>query len=302
VPNAADEASSDLLTWLRRLAEQPRFGHQDRLGRAHLIDRAARLRGAAAIQDGDVFSMSRPLLPSTHNLRGDSLPGFSVEVFLSERPWWRTASDHQEMEAHGHAFTHLDGLNHMGVDGTWYSGWPATEIAGLSVADFAESGLVTRGVLADIPKVRCTDWVSPDEPVSDADLDRALAVAGVTIEAGDALLLYMGRDRFEAAGNAFPPAEGNKPGIGRRGAGWLAEHDVSVLAWDFMDAHIPGIDPAPSVHMLMWAIGLVIVDSVDYSRVIPRMRADGRSVAQFVVAPLNAPGTTGVHVNPLLVL
>ena len=158
MPNAADEASSDLLTWLRRLAEQPRFGHQDRLGRAHLIDRAARLRGAAAIQDGDVLSMSRPLLPLTHNLRGDSLPSYSVQVFLSEQPWGRTATNHQEMEAHGHTFTHLDCLNHVGVDGTWYSGWPATETAGLSIADFAESGLVTRGVLADIPRCRVA-WV-----------------------------------------------------------------------------------------------------------------------------------------------
>jgi kynurenine formamidase len=300
--NAADEASSDLRAWLRRLAAQPRFGREDRLGRAHLIDRAARLRGAAAIEDGDVFSLSRTVHPSAHNLRGDPRPGYSLEVFLAERPWWRTASDHQEMEAHGHDFTHLDGLNHMGVDGTWYSGWPATADAGLSVADFAESGLVTRGVLADIPALRGTDWVDPDDPVTEADLDRAVEAAGVTIEPGDALLLYMGRDRFESAGNVFPPLDGNRPGLGRRGAAWLAEHDVSVLVWDFLDANIPDVDPAPSVHMLMWAIGLVIVDSVDYSRAVPRMRASGRSTAQFVVAPLKVPGATGVHVNPLLTM
>jgi kynurenine formamidase len=300
--NTADEASSDLRAWLRRLAAQPRFGRNDRLGRANLIDRAARSRGASAVRNGDVFSLSRPVQPSAHNLRGDSRPGYALEVFLTERPWWRTASDHQEMEAHGHGFTHLDGLNHMGIDGTWYSGWPATADAGLSVADFAESGLVTRGVLADIPALRGTDWVDPDTPVTDADLDRALDAAGVTIEPGDALLLYMGRDRFEAAGNVYPPLDGNRPGLGRRGAGWLADHDVSVLAWDFLDASIPDVDPAPSVHMLMWAIGLVIVDSVDYSRAVPRLRAAGRSTAQFVVAPLNVPGATGVHVNPLLVI
>jgi kynurenine formamidase len=300
--NAADEASSDLRAWLRRLAAQPRFGPNDRLGRANLIDRAARLRGTAAVRDGDAFSLSRTVHPSSRNLRGDQRPGYSLEVFLTERSWWRTASDHQEMEAHGHGFTHLDGFNHMGIDGTWYSGWPATTDAGLSVADFAESGLVTRGVLADIPALRGTDWVDPDAPVTDVDLDRALEVAGATIEPGDALLLYMGRDRFEAAGNVYPPLDGNRPGLGLRGAGWLADHDVSVLAWDFLDANIPDVDPAPSVHMLMWAIGLVIVDSVDFSQVVPRMRTTGRSTAQFVVAPLKLPGATGVHVNPLLMM
>ena len=61
----------------------------------------------------------------------------------------------------------------------------------------APDGLVTRAVYVDIPQHRGTDWA--DRPVDGADIDAALADAGLVLERGDALCLDMGRDRFEAA-------------------------------------------------------------------------------------------------------
>ena len=128
-------------------------------------------------------------------------------------------SDHLELDCHGILNTHLDGLSHVGLDGTWYGGWALDDSAGPSIVDLAGAGLVTRAVHVDIPAVRGTEWVGIDEPVCGADIDAALAASGVTFESGDALLLDMGRDRYEAAGHSW--SFERNPGVGadeRRGS------------------------------------------------------------------------------------
>jgi kynurenine formamidase len=300
----ADPFGGEYFTSLRERSGRRRSGERDRLGAVNLIDDAARLRAARSIETGMSFSLSRTLEPGG-NARGDDRPGFALEVFSGDYGVMCHASDHLELDCHGHNNTHLDGFNHMGLDHSWYSGWPVDEEGGPSIADFAARGLFTRGVLADIPAVRGTDWVTADEPVSDEDLDLAIKAAEVSFEPGDALLLYMGRDRYEAAGEPYfagDPVTEKRPGVGQRGANWIAEHDVSVLAWDFMDVNLPGVEPSVCVHMLLWAIGLVLVDNCDFSSVVPAMRTAQRGAGAFVVAPLRIEGATGCNVNPLLVI
>lgn len=300
----ADPFGGEYFTKLRELSARRRFGKNDRLGSVNLIDTAARLRGARSVETGVAVSVSRTLEPGG-NARGDERPAFAIEVFSGEYGVMCFSSDHVELDCHGHNNTHLDGFNHMGLDRTWYGDWSVDDTSGPSVVDFAGAGLVTRGVLADIPAVRGTDWVSPDEPVTDEDIELALKAAGVTFEPGDALLLYMGRDRYEAAGQPYyvgDPITEKRPGVGHKGAGWIADHDVSVLAWDFMDANLPGVEPSVSVHMLLWAIGLVLVDNCDFSALVAAMNDAGRATGQFVVAPLRIEGATGCNVNPLVVL
>jgi kynurenine formamidase len=299
-----DPFAGEYYSTLRQLAARRRFGEKDRLGSVNLIDTEARLRAAREITSGTVISLSRTLEPGG-NARGDDRPAFAMDVYSGEYGVMCFSSDHVELDCHGHHNTHLDGFNHMGLDHQWYSGWALDEAQGPSIADFAVQGLVTRGVLADIPAVRGTEWVSPDEPVTDEDLDLAMKAAGVTFTAGDALLLYMGRDRYEAAGKPYyvgDPITEKRPGVGRRGAEWIAAHDVSLLAWDFMDANLPGVEPSVCVHMLLWAIGLVLVDNCDFSAAVAALRSSKRATGAFVVAPLRIEGATGCNVNPLLVI
>ena len=102
-------------------------------------------------------------------------------------------------------------------------------------------------------------------PVSGDDLDAAIAAAGVTFEPGDALLLRMGRDAYEAAGHVYASSVGDPPppGIGWSGAEWIADHHASIVGWDFLDSSHPS-EPPGAVHSLIWAIGLVLIDNCDY--------------------------------------
>ena len=296
-------AFTEFREWLETLHAQPRFGPGDRAGTANLIDAAARARGVASVTSGEPVSLARTIPPDPAITAGGN-PGFSMEVelqYLADPV--AMAVDHVEIHCHGLHSTHVDALNHLGRNGTWYGDFPLDDDAAPSIADLADAGLVTRGVLADIPAVRGTDWVDGEEPVTGDDLDAALAAVDVTFEPGDALLLRMGRDAYEAAGNVYasliavPPP----PGIGWSGAEWIADHDASIVGWDFLDSSHPS-QPPGAVHSLIWAIGLVLIDNCDFGAAGAALAAAGKVTGLLVVAPLRIPGGTGCMVNPLLLL
>jgi kynurenine formamidase len=296
--------------WLDELTGRRRFGTGDRIGTANLIDPSARRRAAESIRDGTCTSLVRPL----HS--GPSAPGIRVDVTYVQVESVGTrgefakpldaGSDTTCIAAHGVDYTHMDALNHMGRAGLWYGDHPVESSESPSVADLAEHKLFTRGVLVDIPAARGCEWVADDAPVTGSDIDAALLRQGADFVPGDALLLYMGRDRFEAAGGSMDMAATSmgaaQPGAGADAARWIAEHDVSILAWDLQDAFPPGdAEPLFPVHLLLPAIGLVLIDNCDLGPAAAQVRSLGRSTGALVVATPAVQGATGALVQPLFI-
>ncbi len=282
------------LAWLRGLAAAQPPG--ERRGSLRYIDEAAARRWREAVRTGRSVDLCRDLGTGASS-RGDGRPTFAIDVFYDDGPIGM-GSDHVELDCHGVLNTHLDGINHIALDGTFYGGRPVGSPEAPSVAELARGGIVTRAVHIDVPSLRGAEWVDADAPVTGADFDAALARAGVAVEPGDALLVDMGRDRFEAAGRATTPD--HRPGIGADGARWIEAHHVSVVCWDFLDAFAPS-EPLAPVHLLNWAIGLVLVDNCDFSRLRAAL-APGQATAALVVAPLPIPGGTGCNVSPVVLL
>jgi kynurenine formamidase len=295
--------------WLEELAARLEFGPKDRKGTANYIDDAARRRAVEAMKTGRCASLARPL-----EIRDDPRPGeglltvdvSTLEVAATARgvPYVGVVNagfDITHSGAHGPRQTHLDALNHCGRLGTWYSGFAVDDPDGPALSDLAEHKLFTRGVVADVTAVRGTDWVDPEAPVTGEDIDASLAAAGATFERGDALLLYMGRDRYEAAGNEMDLRSGRPtPGAGADAARWIAEHAVSMLCWDFLDALAPS-EPARQVHLLVWAIGLLLVDNCHLRPAVDATKLSGSSVGGLVIAPPAIPRATGCIVAPLFI-
>jgi kynurenine formamidase len=287
--------------WIRALAASHPFGVDDRRGTANLIDAAARARAAACIRTGASVSLARPLLGGDHNTTAER-PGFRHETWYRPVPdgtGW--GQDHLVLNPHGLQNTHLDALSHVAVDGTFYGGRPVTDAEQGSADVLAPDGLVTRAVYVDIPHHRGTDWA--ERPVDGADIDAALAAAGLVLEPGDALCLDMGRDRFEAAtGHILGGPETEQDaggGLSADGARWVAEHRVSILAWDMLDSRDAKAAHA-SAHILTWAIGLLLLDNCDFAA-LRRAHGPGTKVAgALVVALLAVEGANGVNLNPLV--
>jgi hypothetical protein len=291
----------ELPDWIRALAASHPFGVDDRRGTANLIDAAARARAAACIRTGDSVSLARPLLGGDYNTTAER-PGFRHETWYRPAPdgtGW--GQDHLVLNPHGLQNTHLDALCHVAVDGTFYGGRPVTDAEQGSADVLAPDGLVTRAVYVNIPHHRGTDWA--ERPVDGADIDAALAAGGLVLEPGDALCLDMGRDRFEAAtGHILGGPETEQDaggGLSADGARWVAEHRVSILAWDMLDSRDAKATHA-SAHILTWAIGLLLLDNCDFAA-LRRAHGPGTKVAgALVVALLAVEGANGVNLNPLM--
>ena len=232
-PDPSAILRADYLEWLRELARTRPFGAGDRLGTANLIDGAAHARGARRDPFGSsgqprpaprageeparaTIARCSPSRSSTPTARSGPVPTTSSSTATAPSTPISTGSTTWASTARGTA-----------------AGRCRTPPRRRS-SEFAGAGLFTRGIHVDVPAVRGTPWVDIDEPVTGDDLDRALAASGATFEPGDALLLDMGRDRFESAGHVMGGPR--RPGIGFDGARWLVDHGVSVLCWDFMDA------------------------------------------------------------------
>ncbi|KQR37465.1 cyclase family protein [Microbacterium sp. Leaf159] len=324
----AERLPDPLLPWAHEIAaqhaaERHTDGRKCR-GSIALIDEAARLRGVAAVRMGRAVSLEREIetrpaqlakladamarekeqwqalavveLPDGHG---------SVELEVMAGAHGRSAhgGDIIRYDAHGIHNTHMDGLAHIGADGTWHGGIPIedSQTDEDTMVAWAQHGIATRGVLLDIPAVRGTEWVTAEEPVTAEDLDAALAATGVEIEPGDALIIYQGRDRFEAAGNSYTPGAvlQPRPGVGESGARWIASAGAGLVVWDFHDGRSNSMHRL-EVHDLIWAIGLCLVDNSLIGPAAAALRAAGTSVGQLIAAPTAIHRSTGVIINPLL--
>src|SRR3954470_6683166 len=110
--------------WVEQLhRELESRGEISALGTARLIDNEARLRAVSTVRDGITVSLSRPLQVAEH--APEHSPS-RYELQATSRSLGRLilARDRLIVDNHGYPNTHLDGLNHIGLDETWHDGSP----------------------------------------------------------------------------------------------------------------------------------------------------------------------------------
>jgi len=285
--------------WLTELSADA-WSHGPALGTVERIDDAARARAIDAVTEFKAVTIGRPLVIDESTMLGS----WSMEKSLRSDGNYTSAYDHFEIDSHGLGITHLDALNHFGVDRQWYQGKSADSEDGVSLGELAMLPIVTRCVFLDLAEARGKQFIDRNEPVGAADLDRALEIAGSTIEPGDALLLYMGRDEFESAGGYLKPildSPEGRPGVGESGSQWIGNTKASLVAWDLNDAHGSG-ELRLSVHLLSWAIGLLLIDNCDFSALRHAIGRKKQRTGLLTVCPLKIRGATGCAVNPVVMV
>src|SRR3954452_13971432 len=144
---------------------------------------------------------------------------------------------------HGFTHTHIDALCHLRTaeGDTFWNGKPFGHSSmpqdHTGTIDFWRDGIVTRGVLYDLPRLRGTEYVAPGQPVHGWELADAAAAQGVEPRAGDAVLIRSGSAPYFATHGGeqgfLSPA-----GVHASCIEYLAEHEASMLVWDMQDAPI----------------------------------------------------------------
>jgi kynurenine formamidase len=217
------------------------------------------------------------------------------------------ATDTLSLHVHGDVESHIDALCHVAYDGTVYNDVPATTWAAggagqVSIA-IAGQGIAGRAVLLDIPRLRGVDWLEPGDHVTTDDLIGAQSAQGVQVGAGDILLIRVGHRRRRAM---LGPWEAGTARAGLHPAAMelVADRRVAVLGSD------SNSDTAPSaadcvdfpVHVLaLRALGLMLMDYLQFEGLIPECEAAGRWSFLCVIAPLRLPLGTGSPVNPIAI-
>lgn len=311
---------TQLLAYMDELSNWGRWGAVDELGTLNLVTDRTRTEAAGLVRDGTMVSCALvidPLAdhfdhvrPSRHMIRtGEGLHDRDrVPPPPPMNARGAVALEHIGMKFHSHDITHLDAPCHAFWDGFAYNGVPAAKITAeygaTALAVTACRGLVTRGVLLDLPRCQDRPWLEPGTAVLPADLEAAEQDQQVTVGPGDAVLLRTGHGAIRNQLGARAAGEGPRSGWDPSCLPWLADRGAAIIGHDGTNDVLPFAHPemAVPVHLIgLVAMGLWLLDSADLEQLSATCAAKNRWSFLFTLAPLRLAGATGSPVNPLAV-
>lgn len=288
--------------WQVELSNWGRWGPDDELGTLNLITPEKRREAASLVRSGVSVSLARTAdtVQSVDNPCPVEWQMLNVSA--------SGASDSITYRCiHGAGTTHIDGFAHIFFDGKMWNGVEiedaVTMAAGASVSAVLtmKNGIVTRGVLYDIPRLKGVDYLQPGYRITVADLEAWEAMSGVKVGPGDAMFLRWGRwARRDAEGPFDTWAEA--AGFDNTVIPWLRERDIAILGWE-----TPGYTPRPegdlptlALHdFALTMLGIHLVDRADLDA-LANLAADlQRWEFMLTIAPLPIPNGTGSPVNPI---
>ena len=278
-----------------------RWGKDDEVGAVNLITAEKRVAATRLVRTGRSVSLSR-YFPKTPHPGNDNPAQHYMQSWQQKSGG--VAVDYYGISYHGQAATHIDALCHLWDDDGLYNGRdPGKEItfsgAKFGSVDRWSEGIITRGVLLDVPKHRGQPFVAHEAPVHGWELEDAVKSQGVTLEPGDAVVVYSGRDKWEEANAPYGSTDPNRPGLHTSCLPFLRDNDVSVLVWDMMDYSPIPYDIPWSVHSSIFAYGLALVDNALLQPLAEACAEEGRYEFMLVIAPLKVAGGTGSPANPI---
>jgi kynurenine formamidase len=274
-----------------------RWGKDDQLGSANLVTAAKRKQALALAKDGVSVSLAHSPLteraedntsPFEHTMN----PGFFMDTY--------------KVSYHGYAHSHIDALCHILYRNLTYNGYARAEVntdkgcTKLGI-EHLKNGIVTRGILIDIPRLKNLPYLEPGTPVFQEDLEAWEKRAGLKVSSGDAIFLRTGRwARREKLGpwNIAQSAAGVHASV----APWIKARGVAFIGSD------AALDVTPSlvdgnnlpVHTLMInALGINLLDNQDLEAVGETAARLNRWEFLLTVAPVPVTGGTGFPVNAL---
>ena len=298
-----DAGEARVAAFHRELSNWGRWGPDDQLGTLNTITPDKRRRAAALVRSGRAISCARALAtkpevdnprPVLHHMTSTASEGGGGDFFA--------------MAPHGYAVSHIDALCHVFHEGKIYNGAPAERVTAHGAEDLSidalRDGIVSRGVLLDIPHAKGVPWLEAGTPIRPDDLEAAERAAGLRIEPGDVLLVRTGRWGLRAERGAWDPHD-SLAGLQAASLPWLRERDVAALGSDGVSDVVPSRSGAfrlPIHSVAIVALGLHLLDNLDLDDLADACRAEGRWEFLLTIAPLVLVGGTGSPVNPIALL
>jgi kynurenine formamidase len=284
-----------------------RWGKDDERGTLNHLTPAHARAAAALVTAGRTVSLARdfPVAPGPANpwpaqhhmvIAGD-------DPCIPQVPGLECSTDYIGIAFHGMASSHLDALCHVFQGGRMYNDRPAADVkstgARANTVMTLKDGLAGRGVLLDVPRALGIAFIEPEHFITTEELERTEAAQGVTVGAGDIVLVRGGRD---ARRRTFDDQK--VAGLDATACRWLHARKASVLGGDGVHDPIPPGAAAPDWPMPIHMIGLVfmglhLLDNLNLEDVAKTCEEERRWAFLLTLAPLRVQGGTGSPLNPI---
>ena len=272
--------------WMTELSNWGRWGKDDQRGALNLITPAKRQQAAALVKTGTTVSLSRPVRRDDKPGPLGTTGGFTNQ-FLIQQGY---VLERQQIDYHGGTLSHYDALCHVSWNGKNYNGFNFAEVAttnggcrSLGV-NTAKDGIVTRGVLLDLPNTR----VKPE------DVAAWEKKTGIRISPGDALLLRTRKPGSapDAGGGGYEPAV----------IPLLKQRDVALIGADIPQegGTIPGVF-LPIHTFALVSLGVNLLDNLSLDDLAATAGRLKRWEFMLVVEPLRVENGAGAPVNPVAI-
>jgi kynurenine formamidase len=302
----------------RRYRNWGKWGPDDERGTLNYITPERIARAAQLVQRGAVFSLAIPFdstgpqvnQPRRFNpIHRMILTGPDFTTGAVQRPGGVGFADDMVIMPLQCA-TQWDALAHCFLDGEMYNGRSANLISSAGAQkngiEKIARGVVTRGVLLDVPRVKGVEWLQPGYAITVDDLEAAAAAHGVGVGTGDALLVRTGQlAACRARGGWGDYAGGDAPGLSFHTAGWLHQREIAAVATDTWGMEVrPNEIPEtyqPLHQVLIPGMGMLVGEIFDLEGLAADCAGDGVYEFLFVAPPLPITRAVGSPVNPLAV-
>jgi len=296
------DLDAHLLKLFEAVSNEGRWGSDDELGTLNYITADVVREACSLVTEGRVVSVGRDL--STERTEVNFWP--VQHLMIADHAGLTAAYDYVGINPHGFSITHLDAVAHSQWHGRVYNGRSLVEIqtrTGLSFGSIyaQRGGIVSRGILLDIARVRGVSYLRPDEGISASDLRMAEEASGVHVRSGDVVLVRMGLAAWEREHG--PQDVDTRAGLLPDCLEWLHERQVAVYGGDCIEQIPSGSSqfPLPLHHIGMPSMGLVLLDWPDVEPLAAACNELSRWEFLFSVAPIRLKGATGAAVNPLCI-
>jgi kynurenine formamidase len=288
------------------------WGDEDERGTLNYIDPESVRAAAALVRSGQTVSMAVPI----NKVAGPDNPRpvahymahlFEIDPAFGEPGF---CLDFVSGEIHGDCHTHIDALCHVAYKGKLYNGKSASAITAhgprfQDITTYAH-GVVGRGVLLDIPRLRGVKWLEPGEAVTREELENCEKAEGVSLRRGDILVFRTGHHRRRLELGPWNNGYDGEGKAGLHASAITLLHERKVAAFfpdgdgETVPSNVEGV--AYPIHALqLAAMGMICADSLQLEDVSAICQKEKRWEFLVVAAPLRLPQGTGSFFNPIAI-
>ena len=136
-----------------------------------------------------------------------------------------SSSDYFSIAPHGDATTHLDALCHIFRNGKMYNGFDQREVTSTGARRNSimagKDGIVSRGVLLDVPATLGVPYLELGTRIALAELEATEERQGVRVSEGDILLVRTGRHTLRDERGPWNPMSDGIAGLAAECIPWV---------------------------------------------------------------------------------